>query len=78
MYQELTKNGMSPEEAKRTVATSLSDNWGEFLGATALGAAASFIPAGGAGRNIVTKALGQLAYSPERGVINNALTRRSC
>ena len=73
MYQELTKNGMSPEEAKRTVATSLSDNWGEFLGATALGAAASFIPAGGAGRNIVTKALGQLAYSPERGVINNAL-----
>lgn len=73
MYQGLIKSGMSPEEAKRTVATSLSDNWGEFLGATALGAAASFIPAGGAGRNIVTKALGQLAYSPERGVINNAL-----
>ena len=73
MYQTLINNGMSPADAKREVATSLSDNWGEFLGATALGAAASFIPAGGAGRNIVTKALGQLAYSPERGVINNAL-----
>lgn len=72
-YQELIKQGVSPEDAKRTVATSLSDNWGEFLGATALGAAASFIPAGGAGKNFVTKALGQLAYSPERGLFNNAL-----
>lgn len=73
MYQTLINNGMSPDEAKRTVATSLTDNWGEFLGSTALGAAASFIPAGGAGKNIVTRALGQLAYSPERGVLNNAL-----
>jgi hypothetical protein len=73
MYQALINNGMSPDEAKRTVATSLTDNWGEFLGSTALGAAASFIPAGGAGKNIVTRALGQLAYSPERGVLNNAL-----
>lgn len=72
-YQELIKQGVSPEDAKRTVATSLADNWGEFLGATALGAAANFIPAGGAGKNFITKALGQLAYSPERGLFNNAL-----
>lgn len=73
MYQRLISEGMSPEAAKLEVATSVSENWDNIALATGLGAAASFIPAGGAGKNIVARALGQLAYAPERSAVNNAL-----
>lgn len=71
LYNELIKSGMTPDQAKLEVATSLRDNWGEFIGSTALGAASNFIPGGQAAKSFVGKALGQLGYSPTRTAASN-------